>query len=278
MLEATQHDNSAFVTLTYDDKNLQRLMTLRPSALSGFPSLDPKAHRYWLDRLRKEIGYRQMRYYVVGEYGDETQRPHYHACLFGFATCERGRTKRRPGFSRPLWRECCDRCRLVGTTWGKGDVDLGILETHSAQYVAGYTTKKLNASSEKLFGRYPERAWMSGGIGSGALWEIASELMRYEKLDPRISQGDVPVTLRHGSKELPLGRYLRKKLRLMIGRGEEVHESTIKKMEEELLPLRWAARSSSEAPALREQVEIANAESVRRFESRQRIFKGRKSL
>lgn len=276
MLEAMQHGDNSFVTLTYDEKAITKL-----SSPCGFPSLDPREHRLWLDRLRKRIGYSQIRYYIVGEYGDETQRPHYHAALFGFPTCLRGRTLRSPGRSRPLWEKCCHQCRLVGETWGRGDVDLGMLETSSAQYVAGYVTKKMTGKGDpRLLGRYPERAWSSNrpGLGSGALWEIASELLRYENLDSRISQGDVPVTLRHGGKELPLGRYMRRKLRAMIGRGEEVHESTIKKMEEELLPLRVAARASSENPSLRAQMEIANANSVLKFESRQRMFKGRKTL
>lgn len=109
------------------------------------------------------------------------------------------------------------------------------------------------------------------GIGADALWEIASELIRYEKLDDRISQGDVPVALRHGGKQLPLGRYLRKKLRVLIGREGLAPDVAIQKIEEELYPLRLAARSSAEAPSLARQMAIANAGAVVNFEARQKL-------
>lgn len=152
---------------------------------------------------------------------------------------------------------------------------------HSAQYVAGYVTKKMTGKNDsRLFGRYPEFARMSNrpGLGSDALWEVASELLRYEDLDPRISQADVPVSLRHGAKTLPLGRYLRKRLREMIGRDGKAPEEAIKKIEEELFPLRMAARSSSEAPSVASQIVIANAGAVANFESRQRLQRKRKMI
>lgn len=275
MLEATQHENNSFVTLTYDDSNLNSKLRW----FDGFPSLEPTEHRLWLDRLRKKIGYSQVRFFLVGEYGDESERPHYHCALFGFPTCHRGRTYRRPGHSRPLWEKCCPSCRVIGETWGRGDVDLGILETSSAQYVAGYVTKKMtDRNDDRLFGRYPEYMRSSRvpfGIGVGFMHEVADRLMNFN-LDT--SQSDVPVTLRHGSRELPLGRLMRMKLRQYIGGDGKAPPDAIKKMEAELRPLLLAARSSKTEPSLRAQIQKASAGKVARFESRQRLFKGRKTI
>ena len=88
----------------------------------------------------------------------------------------------------------------------------------SANYIAGYVTKKMSSvSDERLQGRRPEFARMSlkPGIGAHAMEAVALALMRW-KLDR--SMKDVPTSLRHGSDVMRLGRYLRRKLREKIGR------------------------------------------------------------
>lgn len=122
--EAQLHEQNSFVTLTYNDENLPKYNSLQYSDLQKF----------W-KRLRKEIG--TLRYYAVGEYGDETQRPHYHACIFGTAFLE-GRTilRRTPSM---LWTS-----DALEKAWGMGNVSVGALTFQTAQYTAAYVTKKLN--------------------------------------------------------------------------------------------------------------------------------------
>ena len=202
LLESYQHEHNAFVTLTYENDEDRY-------------SLKPKHIQNWLKTLRKSIEPSRLRYFVVGEYGDASQHAHYHAILFGFKTCLYGQSQ----FNRR--GHCCVSCDLVRTTWGKGIVYLGTVESDSAQYVSGYTVKKMTAKDDfRLGNRHPEFARMSlkPGIGYHALHEIASQLMHFN-LDS--SQVDVPSTLRHGKKELPLGRYLMKNLRLMVGKDEK---------------------------------------------------------
>ena len=57
---------SSFVTLTYADAPV---------------SLSKRDCQLFLKRLRKRCG--SFRYYLAGEYGEESGRPHYHACIFG---------------------------------------------------------------------------------------------------------------------------------------------------------------------------------------------------
>lgn len=88
----------------------------------------------------------------------------------------------------------------------------------SANYIAGYVTKKMTSGSdERLRGRRPEFARMSlrPGIGANAMEAVALALMR-SKLDQTIE--DVPTQLRRGAELMRLGRYLRRKLREQIGR------------------------------------------------------------
>lgn len=129
----------------------------------------------------------------------------------------------------------------------------------------------------RLQGRHPEFARMSlrPGIGQTALHEIASTLMQFNLED---TEADVPSCLRHGSRLLPLGRYLRMQLRKMVGKNEKAPQATLDKMASEVLPLRLAARSSAENPSLKGQLVQSQKGSVARLEAMDKIFKQRKSL
>lgn len=262
MLEAAQYEDNAFVTLTYSDDNMPVGATLVPKDVQD-----------WLKRLRARVSPEKFRYFLVGEYGDNTQRPHYHVALFGFKSCRSGQSR----YSR-LRKTCCDRCELVRETWGHGNIFLGTLEDDSAGYMAGYVTKKMTAKDDpRLEGRHPEFGRMSlrPGIGFSALWEIANKLLEYE-LD--VSMDDVPLALRHGPKQLPLGRYLRMRLRTMIGKDGHAPQAAIDKMAAELLPLRLAARSSTAEPGLKSHLIKVDAGRVAGMEARNRIHKKRSAI
>ena len=229
MLEASQYEDNCFLTLTYGDEHL-------PSG----NNLDPLALTLFLKRLRKffdtKFG-RKFRYFGVGEYGDESERPHYHLALFGFPNCQRGRTSPRRNGS------CCEICDSVRSVWGLGNVYLGSLEQQSASYVAGYVTKKLTAKDDpRLEGRHPEFARMSNrpGIGAGVMDEVASTILTQE-----LEIEDVPTTLRHGSKQYPLGRYLRQNLRKKLGREEKTPETVLNEIQEKLRPLQELAKATA---------------------------------
>lgn len=263
LLEANLREDNAFVTLTYDDANL--------SYAGNRPTLVPRDVTNWLKVIRKQIAPLRIRYFIVGEYGDDTERPHYHAALFGFPTCAYGQ-------SRNWLSRCCDNCELVRTTWRKGKVFLGTLEPHSAQYVAGYVTKKMTAKADdRLGGRYPEFARMSlrPGIGADFMHEVASSLMNFNL---ETSEVDVPSTLRHGKKELPLGRYLTKKLRTYVGKDENTPEAVTQNLAEELLPLRVASKTDKDAPSLKLQIIKQSAGKVASMEARAKIYKQRKTI
>jgi hypothetical protein len=122
--EAQLHTESSFVTLTYDDEHLPPHNGLNYADLQKF----------W-KRLRKAIG--PLRYYAVGEYGDQTHRPHYHACIFGHAfTANRTIVRQQPTL---LWTN-----PVLEAAWGLGHVSVGALTFQTAQYTASYVTKKLN--------------------------------------------------------------------------------------------------------------------------------------
>ena len=61
-----------FVTLTYEHE---------PITPDGEPTLDYRDIQLFMKRLRK-CQDEKIRYFIVGEYGSKTGRPHYHALLF----------------------------------------------------------------------------------------------------------------------------------------------------------------------------------------------------
>lgn len=125
--EAQQWERSCFITLTYNDDNVPKYNSLQYEDLQKF----------W-KRLR-HTG--ELRYYAVGEYGDTTQRPHYHACLFGHDFSD-NRTVLR---TEPtlLWTNS-----ELETAWGLGNVSVGALNFATAQYTASYVLKKLRTGQQ----------------------------------------------------------------------------------------------------------------------------------
>lgn len=244
VLEAAQYSDNAFVTLTYSDEFL-------PKTESGAATLDPNHLRLFLMRLRTRLKRmvgpfpKEIRFFAVGEYGDESARPHYHLVLFGYPTCARSLS----AFSK-YTGSCCVACNLVRDTWGMGLVQLGTVETDSAQYVAGYVTKKMTrADDERLGDRYPEfsRQSLRPGIGYSALWELASLMLEHFQ-----DAVDVPKELRHAKKKWPLDRYMRQKLRLMVGRDEKAPEAALEEMALQLSDLYTAAKDATSAPGMRQ--------------------------
>jgi len=192
MLESFLHSESCFITLTY-----------APEHLPPDGSVVPRDAVLFLKRFRERIKPVKVRYFLVGEYGDETERPHYHAALFGV-----GRAAEPD----------------IAAAWGLGLVHVGDLEQKSAQYIAGYVTKKMTKSDDpRLRGRHPEFARMSRmpAIGSGAIAVMADAMNDREGSKEIARLGDVPSTLKHGGKDWPLGRVLKEKFRDAMGFDEK---------------------------------------------------------
>lgn len=264
MLEAQLYTDNTFCTLTYRDEQL-------PTTSGGLPTLDPVHLKNFLKRVRKILEPHRIRFYAVGEYGDDTQRPHYHLAIFNYPSCLYGRTRHSK-----VYRPCCRNCDRIYQTWTYGNIDLGTLETSSAQYVAGYVTKKLTSKTDpRLSGRHPEFSRMSlrPGIGHDAMHDVASTWLEFnlEK-----TEDDVPSSLRHGTRKLPLGRYLTRKLRKLVGKDEKAPDAILKKIEEELRPLRETAFDNSRS--FKKEVIKDNDQRVLNMETKQKIFRQRKKL
>lgn len=210
VLETYLHSESAFVTLTYNPEEEAKLDN---------HSLEPRHAQLWLKQLRAKISPKKIRYYLCGEYGERSQRPHFHAAVFGLPTCIYGRSRYEAPYN---YKDCCPNCDRVRDTWGRGRVHLDQLNIVTAGYICGYVTKKMTASSDpRLAGRHPEFSRMSlrPGIGYGAIKAIAPSFDTPLIRPVLEASGDVPSSLNTAGKSQPLGRYLKEVLRSEILRS-----------------------------------------------------------
>lgn len=254
MLESMTHDSSCFVTLTYRDNEVPDGHTL-----------DPAHTQKWIKRLRRSIK-GKIRFFVVGEYGDETERPHYHAALFGYANCEYGRTRMKRKY-------CCEQCELVKKTWKHGSVMLGSLTMDSAEYVAKYTTKKMTSmKDERLKGRYPEFARMSNRPGIGARYadEVAENIIRLRLAS---SLDDVPNVYHTLGKARPVGRYLKERMRKGLGREQSTPESVKEAHAKKMRQVYENQVVNAKAVSLREALLNENEAVVQRMSGLQRFYR-----
>ena len=111
MLEASSFKHNSFITLTY---------------ASNPVSLQPKHLQDFIKRLRRRLDEYQnkVRFFAVGEYGDVSERPHYHIALFNYPSCANIRTIHNGN--------CCFSCELLRATWKHGHIDQGQLTPSSA--------------------------------------------------------------------------------------------------------------------------------------------------
>lgn len=128
--ESQMHRYSWFVTFTYDESHVPENQ-----------SLDYRHFQLFLKRLRKSRK-TPLRFFVAGEYGERTLRPHFHACLFGVHFPDMVNYRKSPsGFQ--LWKSA-----ELDALWGLGFCSIGYLSVDSAQYCAGYINKKIIASEK----------------------------------------------------------------------------------------------------------------------------------
>lgn len=124
--EAQMHEESAFITLTYDE-----------DYLPADRSVSKRELQLFFKNLRLQID-EKIRYFACGEYGKMNNRPHYHAIIFGYGFPDKTIWKVTNGVT--LYRS-----RLLESVWRKGWSTVGEATFQSAAYVARYVTKKWRA-------------------------------------------------------------------------------------------------------------------------------------
>ena len=151
-----------FITLTYDDDHVPGMIVKtgeimrkvqytwkpgekRPSSVQILLYEDIQK---FLKRLRK--AYRgKLRYFVAGEYGEQTARPHYHMILYGWRPTDLENLYKiqHNGYYTSEW---------LKDLWGMGQIQIAQAVPETYRYVAGYVTKKMYEIDGKKANEYYE--------------------------------------------------------------------------------------------------------------------------
>lgn len=178
MQEEKQSLSAHFLTLTYDTKHI-------PITRNGFMTLDKTDVQKWMKRLRKEVALISsvpVKYYLCGEYGGKTNRPHYHIILFNVVKTE-----------------------LIERSWQLGQIHYGEVSGASVGYTLKYINKSKKIPQHRNDDRIMEFSLMSKGIG---LSYINEKMVAYHC-------GDIfnrmCLTIEDG-KKIAMPRYFKEKL------------------------------------------------------------------
>lgn len=225
--EAKMHRENCFITLTYNDENLP-----------ADGSLHYRDFQLFMKRLREKLG--PVRFFMCGEYGESTLRPHYHAVLFGVDFQDKKEYKKN------AQGDMLYTSKILEELWGKGFCPIGLVTRQSAGYVARYCVKKVTGdrAEEHYKGREPEFARMSLKPGIGAEF--------FKKFESDILPNDYVI---ESGFKIPVPKYYDK---LFKGNIEDV------KFRREKFGRTMADNNTPERLAVREVVAHAKVKSLLR--------------
>jgi hypothetical protein len=239
--ELTDWQRASFITLTYENEKLPPNASLNKKHLQDFF----KRVRYYLAKQDRNI-----KYFACGEYGSQTERPHYHAIMFG------------------LGLEPEDK-KVVMVNWPFCDWDqptiksksFGIAEPHSIGYVAQYIDKKLTgdlAEEEyQLKGREPIFSLKSNGIGKNYVLRNRDHIINQER-----------ITVNGVVQSFP--RYYLKLL--------ELEDSDFRKLNAIEKSIKEVKRYTGETKEFIEFYKTASSDDIKKFCDGQRLRRRQKAL
>lgn len=210
LAEASYHDSNIFLTLTYNDSHLPRpLIKEREDGSLSFSKIHPLVKRdvqLFIKRLRKHYFDQDIRYFLCGEYGSKSMRPHYHLILFGlFLDDLKPLYMTSEGFSyytsesiEKLWYVESD------TEHSAGFHIITDVNWSTCAYVARYIMKKQYGHGAEIYDElnYPkEFTLMSRRPG------IGRQFYEDHKLDIYSDKGEVFLSLPDGAHSIKSNRY-----------------------------------------------------------------------
>lgn len=174
--EKKDSNSSHFLTLTY---------ATNPTTEEGIPTLSKRDVQLFMKRLRKALKGQKIKYYLVGEYGSKTLRPHYHALVFGL-----------PYDGDKL-------LKLIMESWQNGFVQVGTVTSKSISYTLKYMMQPVEERKRTYGYVQLPFALMSKGLGS----RYISNHEKWHKKDVNRN-----YVVKEGGAKSRLPRYYREKI------------------------------------------------------------------
>lgn len=158
--EGQLHRNSCFVDLTFKDEPL---------------SIAKRDLQLFFKSLRKSLPGVKIKYFAVGEYGENFSRPHYHVCIFGWDPPDKY-PWRRSKKGTLLYRSA-----HLEKVWTHGFVTVSPISPEAVGYAARYTLKKINGNMavKHYEGRQAEFNLCSLGLGKKWIEQHYQDVFRH---------------------------------------------------------------------------------------------------
>lgn len=183
-----------FLTLTYHDAWLPKrayYATLKKEDLTNF-----------IKRLRKALGKNKIKYYGCGEYGEQTQRPHYHLAVFGLDFKDVYPQKAENG----KWTSA-----LMSKLWQYGMHEISPLTPGRILYITNYMCKNSDVDY--------------GDAGIVKPYSVMSQKMGYDWLYKSIEKiKKRPEIIDSEGHSIPLSHQFIKKIKETMATQEEKDE------------------------------------------------------
>lgn len=158
-----KHQDNLFVTLTYEQEPRK--------------GLSKRDVQLWLKKLRKKMSPKKFKYYLVGEYGTNTGRSHYHAILFNVTEND------------------------FQDTWQHGFVKVGTVTPKSLMYTTKYHTN-VEKNNKLVYWYNKEFTLSSKNLGANYI----SKNRHFHKSRPE------KCYYQYHEQKMPLPRYYKEKL------------------------------------------------------------------
>ena len=153
MHEAQLHKETQFITLTFDDEHLPIDESIHVKTFQKFM----KAYRQHLSTTcfnittgrNNKITLKQnkIRFYSCGEYGEDYNRAHYHAIIFGHEFKDKILWKQEDGINSYS-------SETLSQIWQNGFCSISDVTLASAQYVAKYIIPKQSGGTRHVLRIY----------------------------------------------------------------------------------------------------------------------------
>lgn len=190
-----------FLTFTYREETLPKCLDDDGAPVAN---LEKKKFLQWLkDQQRQTVVQAgHYRYYAIGEYGEESGRPHYHAAIF-------------PKHVRQV--------EALAAAWNKkaGFTSATPMLVSRARYLAGYAVKKLTAADDDRLrgGQTPEFRTSSRepALGSSFADKLVEDYTTRKWSKWIANAGDIPRTWSYGGKTWPIPQFILNRVRTDLG-------------------------------------------------------------
>lgn len=257
MLELETAGCAIFLTLTYDNDHVPIAMLDDEDSPLSFTLWKPDVQNF-MKRLRRHFENKKLRFYLSGEYGENTFRPHYHAIIFGLSLDDFKDKKAKSKNELGQMYYISDELQSI---WKQGFALLCDVSWNTCAYVSRYVTKKVNGIDGKslaYLNALPEFSLMSRKPGIGRHYlEQHPDCLDYQSID---------ISTDEGGLKIYIPKYFLKQLRLINpDRYDKIMKARVEYANDKMiLKLQKTSLSMLDYLEAEEQRKIESVKSLRR--------------